>query len=148
MRYNGVLAFDDGLENVLLVLKQHGPKHLRGTWNGIGGKMEEAESPVGGAVREFAEETGIHLTKDDLVAVEHQRFLTGHDAGNEVYWYATRVNSVGLALARNDVGERIDCWPVEYILSKRADLTLAPNMVYLIPKARRFLQLNYLDRPH
>lgn len=50
-------CFDIGYHNVLLIEKNR-PPWQAGKLNGIGGKIEEGESPSGAMVREFQEETG------------------------------------------------------------------------------------------
>lgn len=50
--------FDDLGASVALIEKQH-PEWQRGLLNGIGGKVEEGESPLAAMIREFKEETGV-----------------------------------------------------------------------------------------
>lgn len=45
---------------VLLIRKSHGRLH-EGQWIGLGGKLEPGEEPVGAAIREFREESGLIL---------------------------------------------------------------------------------------
>lgn len=159
MKYVAVLAFVENESCVAMVQKRSKKlPHLDGKWNGIGGKMEIGESPIGAAIREFGEETGILLTQEDLVFVEHQRFINGvtngegrYCQGDEIYWYATR-GPAGLMAGMtevNDVGEELAWAPITHY---QADLGwtiggLCPNLVYLIPKAITMLRTPYLDRP-
>ena len=57
-RYVLGFAFDEEMESVLMVEKQHGPAINIGKLNGIGGKVEGGESMDAAMVREFKEETG------------------------------------------------------------------------------------------
>jgi len=59
-RIRAVLGFyfDISFEKVLLI-KKNKPKWQRGKLNGIGGKIEQEESPISAMVREFKEEAGI-----------------------------------------------------------------------------------------
>ena len=167
MRYVATLAFKEGEAYVALVQKNTEKlPHLNGKWNGIGGKMEVGESPVGAAMREFYEETGIPVFKDSMVFVEHQRFPGGvaldderYCQGDEIYWYATQIDDWSGAFPPlpkvNDVGENLRWAAVlpllgvgyktypHTILGKH----LCPNLGYLIPKAITFLRTPYLDRP-
>lgn len=44
---------------VLMLFRERNPN--RGKWNGVGGKIESAESPEEGCRREVLEETGLHV---------------------------------------------------------------------------------------
>lgn len=55
-------AFDD-LGRVALIQKEK-PAWQKGRWNGVGGKVEEDETPTQAMVREFHEETGVLLSSD------------------------------------------------------------------------------------
>lgn len=56
-------AFDPNGERVVLIEKTK-PDFLKGKWNGVGGKVEESDPDIYSAmVREFEEETGVHIPK-------------------------------------------------------------------------------------
>lgn len=57
------LMFDATMANVALIRKQK-PKWQAGLLNGIGGKIENGESPAEAMEREFDEEAGIRGTPD------------------------------------------------------------------------------------
>lgn len=154
MKFVGTLAFYNN-ESVVALVRKNTKKlpHLNGRWNGIGGKIEIGESPVGAAMREFTEETGIPLLKDDMVFVEHQRFPTGiiggtRCVGDEIYWYATRLSHqfANSLPSLNDVGEFMKWEKVEDTHGVYLDDFLCPNIGYLIPKAIILLRTPYLDR--
>jgi len=156
MRFVATLAFSASGEFVAMVKKQTKTlPHLNGRWNGIGGKMESGESPVGAAMREFTEETGIVVTKEDMVFVEHQRFVNGvgvpdgrYCEGDEIYWYATILPSFSNLPWVNDAGEKLRWMRVEEEdMQVEPGFPLCPNLDYLIPKAIVFLRTPYLDRP-
>lgn len=62
----GFLFTQDGA-NVVLINKKR-PEWQAGMWNGIGGKIEEGESPYDAMVREFREEAGQHIGEWNLFA--------------------------------------------------------------------------------
>lgn len=138
------------MDHVLLVRKLKGPASLRGKWNGIGGKIEPGESPSLCARREFFEETGIAVHKDDMVCIEAQYFQPGGSYdGDRVWWYATKVESLWRRIptnGMNDVGEPLHLWSVEKTQRMLAG-KLCPNVEYLIPKALVYLRTPHLDRP-
>jgi 8-oxo-dGTP diphosphatase len=53
--------FDPRLEHVVLIEKRR-PGWQAGKHNGVGGKIEEGETPDQAMVREFREETGVEIT--------------------------------------------------------------------------------------
>lgn len=56
--------FDDTWEWVVLIQKEKGPEHLRGKWNGVGGKIERFEKSSDAMEREFLEEAGLTIPAD------------------------------------------------------------------------------------
>ena len=56
----GFLFSPAGTE-VVLVHKKKGPGVVVGKWNGVGGKVELGEAPLPAMIREFKEETGVHI---------------------------------------------------------------------------------------
>jgi len=53
---------------ILLALIEYSPNDKK--WNGIGGYVEENETPEDAAIREFNEETFIKINKEDLTKVK------------------------------------------------------------------------------
>jgi 8-oxo-dGTP pyrophosphatase MutT (NUDIX family) len=71
--------FDVQRKHVVLIKKKHGPAHLIGYWNGIGGKQDPGETPLQTQIREFREETGKLTTESDW-----QYIVTFRNADAEV----------------------------------------------------------------
>ena len=61
----GTLMFVRDADRVLLIRKKRG--HGAGLYNGPGGKLDEEESPLAGAIRETLEETGVRVLAADLL---------------------------------------------------------------------------------
>lgn len=51
--------------NKLLLLNRESPEWM-GIWNGVGGKLEEGETPFESILREIKEETGIKITPQNV----------------------------------------------------------------------------------
>jgi 8-oxo-dGTP diphosphatase len=64
MKTEYVLGFAYWRNQVALIYKTKGPRNLRGHWNGIGGKVEEGETPSVAMSREYFEETGDTLNPE------------------------------------------------------------------------------------
>lgn len=68
--------FSPDLESVALILKNR-PAFLEGKLNGIGGHVEEDESPMSAVIREFEEETGLATAREDWTLVDVGNFKDG-----------------------------------------------------------------------
>jgi 8-oxo-dGTP diphosphatase len=145
--YVATLAFKRNQSEVALVRKAKGPAILHGKWNGIGGKIEVGESPVGAAIRELCEEAGIAVEKDDMVGIEHQRFYILTPEECHVYWYAVNVPNETDMPEANDVGELLKWTPTNWLSHIACPIALCPNVNYLVPKAVVFLRTERLARP-
>ncbi|ENQ3079983.1 NUDIX hydrolase [Bacillus sp. WLY-B-L8] len=62
--YNQTLCFIRNDDGILMLNREKAP--LQGLWNGVGGKMIEAETPMACILREIEEETGLHLTEQEV----------------------------------------------------------------------------------
>lgn len=65
MMYNQTLCFIKRADELLMLNREKTPN--LGQWNGVGGKSEQGESSIQCAIREIAEETGIHVSNTDIV---------------------------------------------------------------------------------
>ena len=50
-----------------MIEKKRGPEGVAGRWNGVGGKVEEGETPAEAMVRECFEETSLPSTPEGWV---------------------------------------------------------------------------------
>lgn len=86
----------------LVVITKNRPKWQAGRWNGVGGHVEEGESPKDCVVREFEEETGVFIHEREW------RSLTvfgGKDAtGDEfsVFTFSTFSDKIYDAVTKTD----------------------------------------------
>lgn len=63
--YVVIMLFNKEWDRILLVKRNKKP--YKNCWNGIGGKIEENESPIDAAIRECLEETGIVMDNPKLL---------------------------------------------------------------------------------
>lgn len=113
-------------ERVLFVRKTH-PEWQKGLLNGIGGKVDDRETPVEAMRREFLEETKHDVPDWDLFAIE---------AGSDymVYFFRARLGYPKDPMpVRNDVGEILEWWHTDMQPFRRA---IIGNLQWLIPMAQ------------
>jgi len=115
-------------DEYLLLIKY---SSLKGSWsgyyNGLGGHLEESESPVQAAVREVHEETGLTLAKIQLRAL-----ITIHNGNNPgvllMVFMAAPTTNAGI-LHQSTEGEV--CWIHQKDLGT---LSLMPDLHQLLPR--------------
>ena len=114
----------------VLLVNKNKPDWQRGLWNGVGGVIEEEETPIAGMVREFFEETKMQTLPGDWrhFATEFEPF------GAVVHFYhadmSPRANHVMPSC--NDVGEALMWCHCDDIYR----LKVLGNLSWLIPLAR------------
>lgn len=117
-RYTLGFLFDGSEDYVALIHKNRGPNGIVGKWNGIGGKIEEEETPHECMAREFQEEAS-------LVTEPHEwrHFATfGDNSSWEVLCFTlTKEVWDGVFTAET---EKVDWWDCE-------DLGLLPTVPHL-----------------
>lgn len=64
-------VFDQDATNVVMLIKDK-PEYLVGVCNGLGGKVEDGESPADAMVRECAEESGLIIESWNHIGTIHQ----------------------------------------------------------------------------
>lgn len=92
-------AFDD-LGRVALI-KKNRPQWQLGRWNGVGGRLGEDELPEVGMTREFLEETGVTIHRNDWIKVGE---IEGHDFFVNVY----TVSHAAVRSVRTMTDEQVD----------------------------------------
>jgi len=67
-RYVLGFALTPEMDRVALIQKNR-PDWQAGKWNGIGGHIEDGESPLEAMHREFQEETGVYIAKERWISM-------------------------------------------------------------------------------
>ena len=123
-KYACGFAFNKARTKVALIEKQR-PAWQAGLWNGIGGHVEDGESPLGAQRREFAEEAGLFVHAWHCFAE-----LTScvGPPWRVLFYYAS---DVPLDELRTLTDERVHAWRVDDLYH----LSVVPNLRWLIPLA-------------
>lgn len=131
----GVLAFNEG--KALLVRHGEAAMHLTGVYGLPGGRLDEGESLLDAAAREFEEETGLIPDKSSIqkLPTVYQADLPRKDVEIlKTYWNIFLVRVFSGALKSSD--ETIPEW-VE--ISRVSKLNLLPNVENAIQEGLQLL---------
>lgn len=112
--------FDIDGSQVALIHKNR-PEWQKGRLNGIGGKIEWGEHPLEAMVREFQEETGLHIPI-------WQHFATLRGSSFEVFCFVA--HSRDIHQVRSCTDEQVEVFAVENLPE-----CILSNLKYLIPLA-------------
>jgi 8-oxo-dGTP pyrophosphatase MutT (NUDIX family) len=118
------LVFDLNERLVLVQQKNRGPRFNIGKWNGIGGKIEDGETPPMAMSRECAEETGLDIPPDNWF---YQAQAHLGDRYGTLHVFATNGEYVG---REQQLEDEPLMW-IEY--EDFYTVGLVPNLKWLIP---------------
>ena len=137
--YSIGFVFNARMSQILLIKKGHGPKCVIGRWNGIGGHIELGETPLQCQVREFEEETGVHLPEANWAKFTE---LRGADFTVHCFW---AVSNFAVYNARTKTDERVEIINTRaYGLQNITNIPLAPNLTWWIPFLKDKTTKNHL----
>lgn len=122
MRYVAGFLINPRRGTVALIEKQK-PEWQKGHLNGIGGKIEENETPLEAMKREFQEETGADV--DDW-----REFAFLNHSGNEVHFFVALSEEVTL---RSLTIEKVDWYNIDDVVTWQHPII--NNLSWLIPLA-------------
>ena len=111
--------FNENLTEVVLIRKQR-PEWQRNFLNGVGGKIEEGETPLDAMIRECREETGLEVSN-------WLRFGSMWPSESHVTLFAAIAD---ICHAKTMTDERVE------ILSIGDLILVVPNLFWLIPIAK------------
>lgn len=115
-------AFDREHHNVLVLIEKNKPEWQKGKLNGIGGKIEDGETPHAAMVRECREETGLEIP-------EWKQFARYTGDWGTVHFFTS--NTANVFQAQMLESEQIIILSIETALS----MPHIPNLRWLIPMA-------------
>ena len=130
-RYVVGFMFDTSLNWVVLIRKNR-PVWQAGKLNGVGGKVEDNESPYAAMLREFCEETGMETSKWHLFLWYNYGDLGTPGSLGEIYFYWT----IGdVTKARSVTDEQVEVMEIDQLSNHKETI---PNIRWLVQMARSF----------
>jgi 8-oxo-dGTP diphosphatase len=130
MKKRMVVGFAFQHYDLVWLIRKNRPDFQKGLLNGIGGHVEEGETPEGAMIREFEEEAGARVENWTHVAV-----LEGNNWYLDVF--ATQLDTK--CEIRTMTDEKVDSY---YIHRLFFESTL-PNVRFLVPMCREHLDNEY-----
>lgn len=125
MLYSVGFLFNIEKTDVVLLQKIKGPPgiDMLGKWNGVGGKIEENETPYEAMIREFNEEAGLFIIDWKLICV-----CTHRD--NKIYFFSSFINTESMIKVKTMEEEKVKYWKINNLPEN-----IMNNLKYLIPIA-------------
>lgn len=105
------------------LIRKNRPDWQKGSLNGIGGKIEDGETPLDAMIREFREEAGLTVTQWYSV-------VNMHFPDCIVHVFQARLDKSLMLLSLTD--EKVEVWNVGDVLKYPHKI---PNLHWLIPMA-------------
>jgi len=124
----GFLFSESKFIRQVLLIKKNRPYSQKGLLNGIGGHVEEGESPLGAMIREFQEETGVRISSWKELCILTYDFCC-HEEGAIVYFFYDISDAVKCCSSKTD--EEVRLIDVESVPHQNT----MPNLKWLIPLA-------------
>lgn len=136
MRPSYVIGFitDEANQNIILMLKQK-PEHLKGKWNGVGGKIEGGEKPHQAMAREILEEIGL-----SVLVLPEQEFVfmryTNKEWESSLHFFHIPLDRQTLLGARSMEKEEIAIFLIDSVLEDKRRHPLVSNLYWMLPYMR------------
>jgi len=148
--YTVGFMFNNDMSEIILLLRKSKPKleWMAGKWNGVGGHIEEGETPAVCMAREFEEEAGIKTNPEDWTEFA---ILAGDDY--DVYCFFTHYDDLNKYIQAEEQKVSIFSTKQESFIVQELDvyprpsyheIPVMPNLTFLIPLA---MNCAYLQKP-
>lgn len=132
----GVVAFKEN--TVLLVREGEQSGHVTGVYNTPAGRIDEGETPIHAAAREFNEETGLTTNEQDLIELpkKYEASIPRKDGSIRHFYHTVFIckRFQGDLTASDET--RPEWVPLDEVKNKK----LLPNIEDMIAQGKRYLE--------
>lgn len=128
MSYTTVTIFIKYKESILMLNRNK--KFWMGSWNAVGGHIEEGESIYDAAIREVREETGLKIKKEDLKYLADLEWVSDIFSAGGTYCFLVETKKK-VRTPRNTVEGLLDYKSIAWILNDD-NRGIVPDIPYLL----------------
>ena len=129
--YTYTLVFINIASHIVMINRNKAP--WMGMWNGLGGKIQEDETPKQSIQREIQEELGVHISLNDILERGILTWNTFEADGQGIHLFYVELDQLDLAFPIQMDEGIIDLKRIDWIthLNNRG---VAPNIKYFLPQ--------------
>jgi 8-oxo-dGTP diphosphatase len=132
MTYTYTLAFIRRNDDILLINRNKKP--WKGAWNGVGGKIQNDESPLECIIREIREETNIIVHPNQIIDKGILTWTHFDANGNGLHLFMVEVDEDLEYLTPRKTEEGILDWKSIAWINDYENEGIAKNIPYFLPK--------------
>lgn len=124
------LAFIKRKDEILMLNRNKSP--WMGSWNGVGGKVNENETAINCIIREVYEETGINVNKEDVIDKGYVTWNSNEEYNNGLHVYLINLDDNFIYVTPRKVLEGILDWKKIDWISDFENYGVCDNIPYFI----------------
>ena len=129
--YTYTLVFINIASKIVMINRNKAP--WMGMWNGLGGKIQEDETPLQSIQREIQEELGIHISKHDILDRGVLTWNAFEAHGHGIHLFYVELDQLNHAFPIQMDEGIIDLKQIDWILHPN-NKGVAPNIKYFLPQ--------------
>ncbi len=129
--YTYTLVFINIASHIVMINRNKAP--WMGMWNGLGGKIQEDETPKQSIKREIQEELGVHISLHDILERGILTWNTFEADGQGIHLFYVELDQLDLAFPIQMDEGIIDLKRIDWITHLN-NKGVAPNIKYFLPQ--------------
>ena len=129
--YRYTLVFINIASHIVMINRNKAP--WMGMWNGLGGKIQEDETPKQSIKREIQEELGVHISLHDILERGILTWNTFEADGQGIHLFYVELDQLDLAFPIQMDEGIIDLKRIDWITHLN-NKGVAPNIKYFLPQ--------------
>lgn len=129
--YTYTLVFINIASHIVMINRNKTP--WMGMWNGLGGKIQEDETPKQSIQREIQEELGVHISLHNILERGVLTWNTFEAHGQGIHLFYVELESLALSFPIQMDEGIIDLKHIDWIIHPN-NKGVAPNIQYFLPQ--------------